>query len=519
MKKLSHLKSLLCLIVLSSLLCTNVFAGGTYEFPDYGFSIEIPNSYIVLTQDTTHETACRNFFGMSAEDFCVFLKKNGCLFQAVIPSGDRILSLNIGEDDASKKLFNLSDVSDQAIEENVIQHPSELEAGLNDGLGSDLLLLNSSLYHNDLTWVHLEMMLVEEGSYCYQYLTVCNGFRITLTQKSFGGPLPEALKYGFQNVCDTIKFDTILDNPSPVSQSSTLNFSESTSPFTVAAVTGLLLAIIALCVWEKKRSANPTLEPPSPLSPCALPENSPEFPTDTASCEPSPSLAHSAPVSSPAVSSKNRFYAEHCDLICTSVTNYLNDGAALKTDAETHTSASVIPILFPLYLFSAVTIFIDHTLETYGFEWLNKFFASAHKESLYPQAVEHYNEFAKIYNSCPHNTKEAFESWQYKASKKAAQEIYGSSDTATTGLVFASLCHFTQDYVELLKKQDFLPRSSSSAPVPAPPPPSPDSLRDPSTLIQTPDNYVPLFCRKCGAVIPIDSVYCPECGEKVVVIR
>lgn len=534
MKRLSLMKTTLCLIVLSLFMSTNVSAGGAYDFPDYGFSIEIPSSYIVLTQDTTNEIACRNFFGFSAKDFGAFLKQNGVLFHAVVPSGNYTLTLRISEDSDSKALFNLTDIPDQYIEENLLQYPDQIEARLKDSSSSEILLLNSSIYHNNLSWIRYDMLLFDESSYCYQYLTVCNGYRITLSQKSFDGPLPDVFQPKFQAVCDSLEFDEILDNPNSASQSSAFNdFWGDISPFTAAVVTGLFLAIIALCLWEKKHRAEPMLKPDFSPSFHTPPKDFDEVPSDNPSfsdhfspthspslAEPNPPSGHSvaassAPAPSPAIVVKEDFYSERFDFICNSVSTYIKSELKNEPHSKAFTHEIAAEVVFPLLLLAAVTALNDHDFEEYCFEALHQASLSLNKEPLYTNAVAHYNTFVDLYNSYSHDTKEVFASWQYKASQTVVQKIQGSTDPISPLSTVIFLMDFTKAYIKLQREQE------AGTPVTASPlsPPPPDSLRDPSTLIKTPDTYVPLFCRKCGSVIPLDSIYCPECGEKVVVIR
>ena len=163
-------------------------------------------------------------------------------------------------------------------------------------------------------------------------------------------------------------------------------------------------------------------------------------------------------------------------------------------------------VISTLLLFVASQAVSDPGLSRPFFANLHQVCAATHEEDRYIQAISYYDAFVDVYNNAPKSAVDVFQSWQYHACKLASQKI-GGNDYAYTLTLFALLADFLHAF--LPEKQ--APTNS--------PPPSAVPRENPASVFKGPDDYVPLYCRKCGSVIPIDSIYCPECGEKVVVLR
>lgn len=170
------IRTAISLFLCACLMCFTVSAA-RYTDENKGFSLEVPDEYIVIDENSVKENAeFISKLGSSTENFKKAMQESNIVLYAATEDNQKQIQVKIFESDTAKKIGELSRLS----EENFLTAADEI-AKL---VVADGELLNAeSIINNNARFLHYTVRATtglesesDEIGYCFdEYLTVSNG--------------------------------------------------------------------------------------------------------------------------------------------------------------------------------------------------------------------------------------------------------------------------------------------------------------------------------------------------------
>ncbi len=212
---------ILSVILFITLFPISALADNTVSVEDYGFSVSMPQDYLVLTRDKEQSASVWELFtDEQQEQLMQYYLDNNVYVNAIAPDVSNELVVLVINKQNYKELHNLNAYKD----DEILEYFSESFKSSSEAIG--LITDDIQLYKTDdfkFFYTNGNIEIDGQTVFVKTYATVVNGIFLQCNFRSYTGPLSKADEETIKSVVDSIKFKHILKTPYPGNSSSTFN--------------------------------------------------------------------------------------------------------------------------------------------------------------------------------------------------------------------------------------------------------------------------------------------------------
>ena len=206
------MKKLICLLAACLLLMPAAAADmSEYRCGDAGLTLSLPqgDEWVILTEDVQEGDPAVDFFDTDVETLRTSMEQSGIRFEAI--TQDRMCEITIvaTRDRTTRRTFNYA-----AADRDELQ--AQAQAYVDKDYSSDSPGLDYTAWElipsGDLLYLRFdgEVSVETSNTRFVQYVTIYNGWMISLSLLSFNGQMPEEYEQLAADIAHSVRFDEAL---------------------------------------------------------------------------------------------------------------------------------------------------------------------------------------------------------------------------------------------------------------------------------------------------------------------
>lgn len=229
-------------VTVTAILCMGIMAqAAPYKIEPIKMSVDIPDGWIVITQDGELPESQLKVLGIDTKDLVENLKKKNIFLNAVSPAPLSEITITMRDDQNSSTIFDFNRYSN----EELIKIANEMITGGEKTVKYSNPQVASHPQGKFVTF-SLEKKQGDKTVYGIQNYTVINGQAVSISLISYDGPVSSRQAEQLNGVLSSVKFDEVKPIPSGI------------TIWIVLAIVGalLIIATVVIFIISKKNRRN-----------------------------------------------------------------------------------------------------------------------------------------------------------------------------------------------------------------------------------------------------------------------